>query len=116
MKKKKIVQKKKNPTPKKVQKSLDKEIILSFLKDNKAYLKQEFGIKKIALFGSYARDEATKKSDIDIAIVMPEKSFTKRFYLKEFLEKEFHKKVEVCYLDSMRSLIRRNVEQDLIYA
>ncbi|MFH1831465.1 MAG: nucleotidyltransferase domain-containing protein [bacterium] len=79
-------------------------------------MKQEFGVKKIALFGSYARDEERKTSDIDIAIIMPEKSFTKRFYLREFLEKNFHRKVDVCYLDSMRKFIRDEIEKDLMYA
>ncbi len=48
------------------------ESILGFLRTNKAYIQEHFGIEKIGLFGSYARNEQTAKSDIDILI--PKKS------------------------------------------
>ncbi len=69
-----------------------KEIILSFLRENKAFFKQEFDVDKVMLFGSYARDEAGEKSDIDLLIQTKIKSFDKRYRLKIFLEKNFKKK------------------------
>ena len=44
------------------------ELIIK-LKNVKDELKQKFGIEQIALFGSYARDEANEDSDVDIAIL-----------------------------------------------
>jgi len=41
-----------------------KEIILNFLRENRALLERQFGVQKIGLFGSYARDEAIILSDI----------------------------------------------------
>ena len=46
---------------------MTKTIILEFLKSHKSELNNRFGVTKIGLFGSYARNEATDKSDIDIA-------------------------------------------------
>ena len=59
---------------------LTKEDILQFLRENKALLKERFHVDKIMLFGSYARDEATDESDIDILIedIEPRKSHTFR--------------------------------------
>ena len=45
-----------------------KEAILHYLKEIKPEL-EEYGIEKIALFGSFATDEQNVYSDIDIAIV-----------------------------------------------
>lgn len=68
------------------------------------------------LFGSYARDEATPESDIDILIESKEKSYDTLFYMKEFLEKEFGKKVDLLYRDSIRRFIMRFIKEELIYA
>lgn len=45
---------------------MTKDELLSALANVKEELQQRFGIEKIALFGSYARDEATDDSDVDI--------------------------------------------------
>ncbi len=39
-----------------------------------------------------------------------------RFYLKEHLEKQFKRKVDLGYFKSVRLAIRLYVEEDLIYA
>ena len=93
-----------------------KNAILIFLRENKDFFKKEFDVDNIILFGSYARDEATEKSDIDILIDTRRKSFDNRFKLKEILEKEFQKKVDLLYLDSIRRFIMRNIKDELIYA
>ncbi len=44
---------------------LSKDTILSILKTNKSSL-QELGVQEIGIFGSYAKNEAKEKSDIDV--------------------------------------------------
>jgi hypothetical protein len=95
---------------------MKKEDILIYLRNNKKYLRKEFGIKKIALFGSYARDEAKKRSDIDLLIEVKEKDFKNRYLLKELLKNEFNKEIDVFYYDTLRKFIKNNVQEDLIYA
>lgn len=59
---------------------------------------EKYNIKKAYLFGSYARGEATEKSDIDIMIVKENSSITTLLNLAEFeeeLEKALKKKVDV---------------------
>lgn len=95
---------------------LSRETILMFLHDKKQQLRDEFGVTKIALFGSYARNEAREDSDIDLLIDMEDKDFVKRFELKEFLERSFNRKVDVGYFSGVRTFIMRYIEKDLIYA
>ena len=94
---------------------MTKESVLKILKENKNDLKAKFDVQKIGLFGSFARDEANEKSDIDIIIKVNKKDFFKRFYIKEYLEKLFNKKVDVGYLESIRTPIKKIVEKELIY-
>ena len=69
---------------------------LQHLKQNKEKFRDLYGVSDMALFGSYARDEASEDSDIDIAILKIEKkSFFKRLKAKEFLEKYLNKKVDI---------------------
>ncbi len=97
-------------------KEITKEEILAFLRQNKQLFKEKFDVDNVILFGSYARDEATPTSDIDILLEAKIKSFDKMFALKELLEKKFNKKVDLLYRDSVRRFIMRFIEKELIYA
>ncbi|MFH1253947.1 MAG: nucleotidyltransferase domain-containing protein [bacterium] len=96
--------------------SLSKDEIVDFLKKNKLYIKKEFGVTKIALFGSYSRDEQKNSSDIDLLIESNSHDFRKRMKLKHFLEESLKKQVDIGYFDSVRFAIKRNIQEDLIYA
>ncbi len=56
--------------------TLNREIILAYLRTNKQLLEEEFGLTQIALFGSFARNEAHSDSDIDLLIELKEDDFT----------------------------------------
>jgi predicted nucleotidyltransferase len=45
---------------------MNKDEIINYLKNQQDKYQKQFGIKFIGVFGSYARDEANDKSDIDI--------------------------------------------------
>ena len=92
----------------------DKTHILAFLKQNKLYIQSKFDVKKIALFGSYAKDEATKESDIDIVVDM-KSSFDNYFDLKYFLEDHFKTKVDLAKEHSLRLLVKERIKDELIY-
>ena len=96
--------------------SLSKDEIIDFLRKNKDHIEKEFGITKIALFGSYARGEQKETSDIDLLIEMPSHEFRKRMGFMHFVEDTFKKKVDVGYFDAVRLAIKDDIEEDLIYA
>jgi predicted nucleotidyltransferase len=94
---------------------MTKAEILNFLNDKKSFLKEHYQVDTIGLFGSYARDEATDESDIDLVITTPLKSFTNRYNLKKYLENAFKKPVDIGYYDSLRTFIKREIEKEIIY-
>lgn len=95
-------------------KMINKQFILTFLKNNKQHLQDKYQVNKIGLFGSFARDEETNKSDIDILVDMPS-SFDNYFNLKYFLEENFHRNVDLGKEKQMRLLIKKQILQDIIY-
>lgn len=92
----------------------NRDSILNFLKQNREQLKERYKVNKIALFGSYARDEATENSDIDILVdMMP--SFDNFFDLKYFLEDEFKTTVDLGKEKNLRLLVKEQIKDELIY-
>lgn len=96
--------------------TLTKEEILRFLRENKDLFKKKFDVDNIILFGSYARDEATSESDIDILIESNKKGFRKMLSVQEILEEKFNKKVDVIYIDAVHPFVMRFMKEELIYA
>ncbi len=74
---------------------MTKEEILQKLKEHKSYIQERYGVEKIGLFGSYARGEATDKSDIDIFVRFKEPKFDYIAGLWNFLEDIYHIKVDL---------------------
>ena len=89
--------------------------LLMKLANVKHELKQQFGIEEIALFGSYARDEAREESDVDIVIL---KSSKKNFFLRmkaiDFLKEYLQRDIDMGYFDSMKTFIKNRIQKDLI--
>jgi predicted nucleotidyltransferase len=93
--------------------------ILSFLQENKLLFRDRFGILKIGLFGSYAREEQTDQSDVDILIDMnadTEDIFNKRLQLRELLMRQFAKNVDICHERAVKPIFRDLIFKDAIYA
>ena len=94
---------------------MTKTELLTTLSNVKGELEEQFGIAKIALFGSYARDEASSDSDVDIAIIQIErKDYFNRVEAKYYLEKLLGKRVDIGYFDSMRPIIQKYIKKDMI--
>jgi hypothetical protein len=60
------------------------------------------GIKKIGLFGSVAKNQHNKNSDIDIIVSFDKPSFDSYMELKFLLEKIFKRKVDLVMEKSLR--------------
>ncbi|MBD3347436.1 MAG: hypothetical protein GF401_20460 [Chitinivibrionales bacterium] len=54
---------------------MDKRQNLTILKEKMPDLYNQFGVKSIALFGSYSRDEAHEQSDVDLIVELEKKAF-----------------------------------------
>lgn len=95
---------------------LTKNDILNFLRSRDKFLRENFGVEKISLFGSFARGEQTDESDIDFFVEMPA-DFFKRCKLIEYLEDNFQRKVDVVRKHSnIRPRFLEEIEKDRVNA
>ncbi len=77
--------------------AIDRDLVLQTLRANQEHLRQEFGIDRIGLYGSFARNEQTDKSDIDLVYVLEEDrhlSLVDRDRLARTLRKQMRRKTD----------------------
>jgi predicted nucleotidyltransferase len=92
--------------------------ILNFLKTEKAFLRNEFGVINIGIFGSYAKESQRFDSDIDMVVEIEQskKNIHSFLRLKRYLEKEFSKKVDLGFEHTLKPIIKDKIKGDIIYA
>lgn len=90
--------------------------ILNILRNQKEYLKKHYCVSSIALFGSYSRDEANEKSDIDILVEFSEIPGIEFIDLALYLEKVLGKKVDVVSRNAVKPKYYDVIKKDLKYA
>ncbi|MEA3353581.1 MAG: nucleotidyltransferase domain-containing protein [Campylobacterota bacterium] len=99
---------------------MTKSYILTYLKNKKEELHKAYGITTLGLYGSYARDEATSNSDVDI-FYERDKTFELNsgldfLNISEKLASELHvEKVDFVSLDFMNPIIKHYAKKDFIY-
>jgi hypothetical protein len=99
-----------------VSKQIDKTNILNYLKEHYSEFKNKYNVEKIGLFGSYARDEATENSDIDIFVKM-EPSLFDMVAIKEQIENDLNRKVDIIREHkNIKPIFLKMIQKDLIYS
>lgn len=95
---------------------LTKDKILEKLAANKAQL-IELGVQEIGLFGSYVKDQANLKSDIDLLVDIRKDKKTLRNYLTivYFLEDLLNNKVELITKQSLSKHIGPHILKTVEY-
>ena len=93
--------------------------ILEALRQSYEFLSSEFSVKRIAVFGSVARDAITPDSDVDIVVEFNDPIGFRFARLVEYLENLLGHKVDVLTKDGIRNIrvrkVAENIERDLIY-
>ena len=96
-------------------KQIDKTNILNYLKEHYSEFKNKYNVEKIGLFGSYARDEATENSDIDIFVKMKPSLFD-MVAIKEQIENDLNRKVDIIREHkNIKPIFLKMIQKDLIY-
>jgi predicted nucleotidyltransferase len=75
-----------------------------------------FGVRKLGVFGSFARGEAPTESDIDFLVILEPKTFDGYMELKFFLEDLFNCGVDLVLIDAIKPALRENIENEVVYA
>lgn len=95
---------------------MPKENIGKILKSQKQLLKEKFQVKKIGIFGSFARGEQSKNSDIDILVEFYEPVGWEFFDLQDYLEDLLKREVDLVTKKALKPQIKTVVLNEVKYA
>ena len=91
------------------------EKIMQVLRQYKPELQRKYPISTLGVFGSYARGEATEKSDIDIAVEINGPMGLNFVQMADEIEGLFDTKVDVVPKRSIKPDYLPFVEKDIVY-
>ena len=94
---------------------MQREQILNILRVHRQGLEARYGVTRLGIFGSVARDAATETSDIDIIVEMPPDLF-QMVHMKEELEQLFGTSVDLLRNQSHLNVhLKRRIDNEAIY-
>jgi predicted nucleotidyltransferase len=90
--------------------------IKTFLKKQEPVIRLRYNVKKIGIFGSYARGEEKKTSDIDILVEFEKPiSLLKLVNLENFLSESMGIKADVVPREDIRQEMKENILRDVVF-
>jgi uncharacterized protein len=94
---------------------MTRDEILRKLEENRETI-LGFGVRRLGIFGSYARNEQTEASDMDFLVEFEKKTFNNYMDLKFFLEELFGCRVDLVISDAVKPRLRKPIFEETIYA
>ena len=79
-------------------------------------LSERFTVKRIGVFGSFARGDAGPESDVDIVVELTEPTFDHYMDLKFRLEDVLKRPVDLVMADTVKPRLKPIIDQEVVYA
>lgn len=88
------------------------DLLINFQKTQSA----EYGLRRLGVFGSVARDQMTDDSDVDIVVDLAEPNLLTLAALMIRLEELLARPVDVVHYQGMRNeYLKRRIDREAIY-
>ena len=90
--------------------------ILERIRANRDKIVTSYSVKRLALFGSHAREQAGPGSDLDFVVEFHQKSFDAYMGLKDYLEGLFGCRVDLVLPNTIKPRLKSVILGNLIDA
>lgn len=95
---------------------MSRDKIIKKINENLPYIRSTYHVKKMGLFGSAARGDDNRESDVDILVEFREAiGFFDFIKLENFLSEILNKKVDLVSEGALKPILRNEILKDLIY-
>jgi uncharacterized protein len=95
---------------------MNRQQALDLLARSKPTLMERYGVTRLALFGSVARDAARSDSDIDILVAFDGPATSERYFGVQFyLEDRFGRAVDLVTERALRPELRPFIEREAVH-
>ena len=94
---------------------MNRDDVLHLLRAHKMALAQRFGVVEVRLYGSFARDQASGESDVDVLVRFDAPPDWRRYFgAQAYLEELLGRPVDMATIQELRAEIRPYVERELV--
>ncbi len=96
----------------------EKDKIIQKLKEVKPFLEKEYSVEEIGIFGSYAREEQTETSDVDILVSLRQGhsiGLIEFCGLKEFLSDILGINVDLITKKGIKPTLKKYILNEVLY-
>lgn len=98
---------------------MTREKVVGILRKELPYFISEYGVKRIGLFGSYAKGTPTKASDVDILVEFDKPIGLKFVEFAEYIERILGRKVNILTPGGINSIrverVARDIKESVVY-
>ena len=95
---------------------MGRDEILRVLHEFKERSQDRYGISRLGLFGSGARDKMSENSDVDVVVEIAKPDMFALIGIKQDLEKGLNRPVDVVrYRDAMGAFLKDRIDREAIY-
>jgi hypothetical protein len=103
-------------TMKKIKNKLQREEVLRILGLHKDEFASRYGVTKLGIFGSVAKDKAADASDVDVVVEMQKPDLFYMVHIKEELEEALNCPVDIVhYRKRMNAYLKKRINSEAIY-
>lgn len=96
----------------------DNKQIIKYLSSNKDRFEREYHLTKLGVFGSFARNEFSSNSDIDIIVEFAENVddlYSIKNKIKEEISLKFNRQVDICREKYIKPVFKEQIMSEAIY-
>ena len=98
---------------------LTRNEITSILQNHQPYLRSEFNVRRVGLFGSFSRDAYDETSDVDLVVEFERPIGFRFMELADYLEEILGKEVDILTPTAIREIrvadVADEIEASIIY-
>ena len=87
--------------------------VVDILRRELPYLRNNYGIKRLGIFGSFAKQKQKSNSDIDLIVEFESPIGLNFVELAEYIEKLLGRKVDIITNEGVKSIRVREVAEDI---
>lgn len=91
------------------------DYVKSHMRELKPYLDKKYSVSDIYIFGSFARNEQTDESDIDVLVDFRKTPDLLTFIeIEEFLSKNLHHKIDLVPKRKLKAQLKEQIMEEAI--
>jgi len=91
--------------------------VIDKIRHRKDAFERDYGVKRIGVFGSVARNEANEMSDVDIVVEMTDPDLFYLVHIKDTLSEDLERPVDIVSLrETMNVYLKNRIQNEAVYA